>query len=180
MKSVRKLAAAALTGAAYAALTILTAPISYGAVQMRISEVLCVLPFFIPCTGWGLFAGCIISNLFSAAGLLDVIFGPLATLLAALCMSMLGRRGRLSMTAAALACAMPVVFNGVIVGGVLAKALADLRAWPLFGLQVAAGEAVVLYAAGLPLLRLMLRTPVFRRLAEQINGAPLVDKHPET
>ena len=66
----RKLAAAAVTGAAYAALTMLLAPISYGAIQCRISEVLCILPFFIPCTAWGLFAGCAIANLLSAAGIL--------------------------------------------------------------------------------------------------------------
>lgn len=48
----RKLAAAAVTGAAYAALTMLLAPISYGAIQCRVSEVLCILPFFIPCTAW--------------------------------------------------------------------------------------------------------------------------------
>ena len=81
----RKLAAAAVTGAAYAALTMLLAPISYGAIQCRVSEVLCILPFFIPCTAWGLFAGCAIANLLSAAGIFDVVFGSLATLLAALC-----------------------------------------------------------------------------------------------
>ena len=81
----RKLTAAAVTGAAYAALTMLLAPISYGAIQCRVSEVLCILPFFIPCTAWGLFAGCAIANLLSAAGIFDVVFGSLATLLAALC-----------------------------------------------------------------------------------------------
>ena len=77
----RKLAAAAVTGAAYAALTMLLAPISYGAIQCRVSEVLCILPFFIPCTAWGLFVGCAIANLLSAAGIFDVVFGSLATLL---------------------------------------------------------------------------------------------------
>ena len=85
----RKLAAAAVTGAAYAALTMLLAPISYGAIQCRVSEVLCILPFFIPCTAWGLFAGCAIANLLSAAGIFDVIFGSLATLLAALCLPLM-------------------------------------------------------------------------------------------
>ena len=87
----RKLTAAAVTGAAYAALTMLLAPISYGAIQCRVSEVLCILPFFIPCTAWGLFAGCAIANLLSAAGIFDVVFGSLATLLAALCTAWLGR-----------------------------------------------------------------------------------------
>ncbi len=49
----RKLTAAAVTGAAYAALTMLLAPISYGAIQCRVSEVLCILPFFHPLHGVG-------------------------------------------------------------------------------------------------------------------------------
>lgn len=49
----RKLTAAAVTGAAYAALTMLLAPISYGAIQCRVSEVLCILPFFHPLHGMG-------------------------------------------------------------------------------------------------------------------------------
>ena len=46
--NLRKLTAAAIVGAAYAALTIALAPISYGAIQCRISEVLCILPYFLP------------------------------------------------------------------------------------------------------------------------------------
>ena len=113
----RKLTAAAVTGAAYAALTMLLAPISYGAIQCRVSEVLCILPFFIPCTAWGLFVGCAIANLLSAAGIFDVIFGSLATLLAALCTAWLGRgRGAQSWVRCILAALMPVVFNFVLVG----------------------------------------------------------------
>ena len=59
----QRLAAAAVVGAAYAALTMALAPISYGTVQFRISEVLCILPYFMPFTSWGLFAGCLIANL---------------------------------------------------------------------------------------------------------------------
>ena len=51
------LAAAAIVGAAYAVLTMALAPISYGAIQLRVSEVLCILPYFMPCTAWGLFIG---------------------------------------------------------------------------------------------------------------------------
>ena len=58
----RSITAAAIVGAAYAALTMLLAPISYGAIQVRVSEALCILPYFLPCTAWGLFAGCAIAN----------------------------------------------------------------------------------------------------------------------
>ena len=147
----RKLAAAAVTGAAYAALTMLLAPISYGAIQCRVSEVLCILPFFIPCTAWGLFAGCAIANLLSAAGIFDVVFGSLATLLAALCTAWLGRgRGAQSWVRCILAALMPVVFNFVFVGAVLTWSLTDAvfphlnASFWVFGGQVALGEIVVL------------------------------------
>ena len=65
----RQLAAAAVVGAAYAALTMALAPISYGPIQMRVSEVLCVLPYFMPVTTWGLFIGCALANIISAAGI---------------------------------------------------------------------------------------------------------------
>ena len=59
------LATCAVVAAAYAALTIALAPISYGAVQFRVSEALTILPFFIPGTVWGLTAGCVLANLFT-------------------------------------------------------------------------------------------------------------------
>lgn len=166
--STRKLAAAAVTGAAYAALTMLLAPISYGAVQMRVSEVLCILPFFIPCTAWGLFAGCALANLLSASGVLDVVFGSLATLGACLCIAALGRgRGARSWARCILAALMPVVWNAVIVGFVLLWTITDTafgRFSALFWVlaaQVGAGELVVMGALGLPLLRLLPRNPQF-------------------
>lgn len=78
--STRKLAAAAVVGAAYAALTLVLAPISFGLVQFRVSEALCILPAFVPCTAWGLWAGCAIANLAGGYGLPDIVFGSLATL----------------------------------------------------------------------------------------------------
>ncbi len=77
------LAAAAIVGAAYAVLTMALAPISYGAIQLRVSEVLCILPYFMPCTAWGLFIGCAVANLLTG-NIFDIIFGSLATLGAAL------------------------------------------------------------------------------------------------
>ena len=73
---------AAAVGAAYAVLSLFSSVFSltFGVVQCRFSEALCVLPFFFPETVWGLFAGCLITNLLSPYGLLDLIVGSLATL----------------------------------------------------------------------------------------------------
>ena len=144
----RKLTAAAVTGAAYAALTMLLAPISYGAIQCRVSEVLCILPFFIPCTAWGLFAGCAIANLLSAAGIFDVVFGSLATLLAALLTWRMAKRGMPKW----LLPLPSVVFNGLIIGALLVYAYGVPVSYPLAVLYVAAGQAVACYVLGMPLM----------------------------
>ena len=57
------LAQGAMIAAIYVVLTILFAPISFGPVQFRISEALCILPFFTPAAVPGLFVGCLLSNL---------------------------------------------------------------------------------------------------------------------
>ena len=103
-----KLATAAVVGACYAVLTMILAPISYGAVQFRVSEALCILPFFMPCTAWGLFGGCIIANLLTG-NIFDIVFGSLATLAAALITAEIGRRGH-DLGRKILACLMPVLF----------------------------------------------------------------------
>ena len=71
----------ALIAALYTALTAALAPISFGAVQFRVSEALCVLPYFTPAAVPGVFAGCLLSNLLCGAAVPDVIFGSLATLI---------------------------------------------------------------------------------------------------
>jgi uncharacterized membrane protein len=168
--SIRKIAFAASAAAVYAVLTMILAPISYGPIQFRISEVLCILPFFFPFTTWGLFVGCVIANLLSAYGVPDIVFGSLATLLAALCTMAIGRAGRDSAALKAAACLPPVVFNGVLVGALIAwyEASSSSRAfWPAFlanSLWVGFGELVVLYVLGLPALILLPRSGFFRTL----------------
>ena len=156
----------AITGALYAALTMLLAPVSYGTLQFRLSEALCVLPFFLPYTSVGLFLGCAIANTLSAAGILDIVFGSLATLGAALCTAALGRRTRRSGETAPLpvrlaACLSPVVWNGAVVGAVLAGSFTPQSGFRggfwLFGGQVALGELGVMLLLGLPLLSLLPR-----------------------
>jgi uncharacterized membrane protein len=166
----RKIAFAAVIGAAYAALTMVLAPISFGPYQLRISEALCILPFFFPYSVWGLFIGCVISNLISAYGAPDVIFGALATLLAALCTMSAGKLGRGSTVSKILACLPPVVFNALIVGALitLAPGAVSKATWPMFltySLSIGLGEFAVMYALGLPALVFLPRTGFFKTLS---------------
>ena len=55
--------------------------LSYGSIQLRISEALTILPLFFPEAVVGLFIGCLISNILGN-GILDIVFGSLATLIA--------------------------------------------------------------------------------------------------
>ena len=77
------LAQGALIAALYVALTLAFAPISFGALQVRISEALTILPLFTSAAIPGLFVGCVLANLLGGAIVWDVVFGSLATLIGA-------------------------------------------------------------------------------------------------
>ena len=168
-----KLATAAVVGACYAVLTMILAPISYGAVQFRVSEALCILPFFMPCTAWGLFGGCIIANLLTG-NIFDIVFGSLATLAAALLTAEIGRHGH-DLGRKILACLMPVLFNAVVVGAVITSAYNGLNIFSrpaAFGLnaaQVGLGEAAVLFVIGLPMMYYLPGLKFFREFTIKLN-----------
>lgn len=88
---VRFLALSAVIAALYAVLTYAAAAVNlaYGPFQFRFSEALTVLPAFTPAAIPGLAVGCLLSNLASPLGIVDWVFGTLATLLAACCTYML-------------------------------------------------------------------------------------------
>ncbi len=168
------LAVVGLIAAAYAALTILLAPISYGPIQFRVSEALTVLPFLMPGTVWGVFIGCLLANLYTGS-VLDIVFGSLATLLAGLLTAWFGRKGSTVKTRL-LGCLMPVLFNAVIVGAVLTWGY-QLQSFPdsplaSFGfnaLTVGLGEAGVLYLIGYTLLRQLPKIKVIREFIARFN-----------
>ncbi|HZX46171.1 MAG TPA: QueT transporter family protein [Clostridia bacterium] len=144
---IKLLARSAMIAGIYAAVTISFAPISYGPVQVRISEALTVLPFLWPEAVMGLFVGCIIANSLGGLGIWDIGLGSLATLLAAWLTS--------KTTKPWLAPLPPVLVNGVIVGGYLSL-LYNMPWWSTMA-YVAAGQVVACYLLGLPLLHLMLK-----------------------
>lgn len=145
----RSLCVSAVIAALYAALTLLLAPISYGPIQLRLSEAMTLLPTVLPQAIPGLFVGCLIANLYTGM-LTDIIFGSLATLLAAVGTFLLRKKPL-------LAAACPVVANGVIVGLVLSLS-ANLPV-ALTMAEVALGEAAAVLA-GFVILGAMKRAKV--------------------
>lgn len=92
---------AAVIAAVYAILTVVLSPISYGPIQFRLSEALTILPAFTPAAVPGLFIGCLIANLMSPVGLVDIICGSAATLIAAFISYKLRKRPLLVLAPAA-------------------------------------------------------------------------------
>jgi Predicted membrane protein len=80
--SARMIAITGITAAVYMAATLAIAPLSYGAIQLRFSEIMVLLAFIDPAYAAGLILGCAMSNLFSTVGMIDVIFGTLGTVVA--------------------------------------------------------------------------------------------------
>ncbi|MEW6307847.1 MAG: QueT transporter family protein [Bacillota bacterium] len=165
----RNVARVAAIAAVYAALTMLMAPISYGPVQVRVSELLTVLPYFTPLATPGLFLGCLLANVFGgmalgwATGLwiFDVTLGSLATLLAAYLTGLTRRRG-LSL----LAPLPPVLINPLIVGSYLQQIFGN-NYWLTVG-YIFVGQVVACYILGLPLLLLIRRHAKLRAIVAGI------------
>jgi len=143
--SIKSLTLSAMVAALYTALTLVFQPISFQQVQFRISEALTLLPVLFVEAVPGLTAGCLISNLLAGANPYDVVFGTLATLLAAL----FTRKMRRNVWLAALP---PVLCNGIIIGLVLTYAYGIDLLW-LNMLTVSLGQAVVCFALGVPMVK---------------------------
>ncbi len=152
---VKSLARAGMIAAIYAALTLIFAPISFNAVQFRISEAMTVLPMLLPEAVPGLAVGCLVANILGGAALPDVIGGTLATLIAAILTRMLRKKPVLAM-------ASPVVINGLIVGPLVYfcyeyKSIFSLGALSFTVFTVALGEAVVVAILGMLLIKALPR-----------------------
>ncbi len=152
----KRMLQAALIGTAYCVVTLLLAPISYGPVQFRISEALTVLPALTGMGVPGLIVGCALANIMGPYGLLDVIFGTLATSLAAVGSYLLRKHDLLVPLP-------PVICNGLIVGATLHYGYGIPGLWACMG-WVAFGELVVCYGLGIPLLKVLKKK--YRRIFE--------------
>ena len=161
-KSTVYIVQAAVIAALYAALTILQNTLLPGtasmAVQFRVAEVLTILAVFTPAAIPGLTIGCVIANIssLSVLGPYDLIFGSIASLLAAVLMYLLRNKRLFKLPVAAAL--MPALANGILVGFEIEFFFVEggfhFGDFLLQGGCVALGELGVLIVLGLPLARL--------------------------
>ena len=156
----RQIALNGIVAGLYAAITILTASFAYGNIQFRISEALMMLLLFEPSLTVGLTIGCLIANLFSTVSVLDIVIGTAATLLACLLTTRIKKP--------ALAPLPTILVNAVMVGAMLSWLyMPSEQFWNgllVFGGEVGAGEAAVLYVLGIPLYYAMKKTNFIEKL----------------
>jgi len=168
------IARAALIAALYFVLTAFLPAISYGPVQIRISEALTLLPALMPVSATlGLFAGCLLANLYGMAmsitGIYDVIFGSLATLVAALLTTRIKKKPFLPLPT--------IIVNAVVVSAYIwqyfigslkiewLKNLSPTMRYLFTIVSIGMGEAIATYFLGLPL---------FLALEKQLEGKKLL------
>lgn len=146
----RYLVQGGMIAALYVVLTYLAqlAGLASGAVQLRLSEALTVLPMLTPAAVPGLFVGCLLANLFTGCAPWDVVCGSLATLAGALLTALLRRR-RAPLWTAPLP---PILCNTLVVPPVLLLVYHAEGTLPFFYLTVFAGELLSCGVLGLLLL----------------------------
>ncbi|MBR4112428.1 MAG: QueT transporter family protein [Ruminiclostridium sp.] len=140
---------AAIIAALYVVLTYFASMLglSNGAIQIRFSEALTILPYFTPAAIPGLFIGCIISNLLAGAIVWDVVFGSLATLIGAVFTYLLRKKTKW------LAPLPPIAANTIIVPLVLSYAYGVPDGLPYLALTVGIGEVISCGILGMLLLK---------------------------
>ncbi len=115
MQSLTKnLARAGIIAGLYIVLTLLTLPLSSGAVQVRVSEILTLLPLIYIEAVPALFIGCLLSNLISGCAVLDVVLGSLVTLLSAGLTFIVGKFIKIKPTKLFVGGIFPVVLNAFL------------------------------------------------------------------
>lgn len=176
------LARVGVIAAAYAACTLIAllflGSLAWGPIQFRVSEALCVLALFTPAAIPGLTLGCVIANVMNIVisgtgmlGMLDVVFGSLATFAGALFTWKMRRHPLVAIAGPVLANALivpaylPLLLQGVGFYTIPFTTISLDSSWPfmyLFGLvTTGVGEAVIMYVLGYPLARSLAKTPMF-------------------
>ncbi len=162
-KSTKYIVQAAVIAALYAVLTFLQNTLLPGsasmAVQFRVSEILTILAVFTPAAIPGLTIGCVIANIssLSVLGPYDLIFGSLASLIAAILIRAFRNIRLFSLPV--LSAIMPAIANGLFVGFEIEFFFVEggfhFADFLIQGGLVALGELGVLIVLGLPLAKII-------------------------
>ena len=155
-KKIRYLTEAAIVAALYVVLTLFSKPLTIGVVEVRFSEALCVLPFLMPSSVWGLFAGCFIANIFNGS-IVDVIFGSLATLIGAYIASKIKIKWL---------CPLPTVISNTVIIPFVIMTYLDSWHTPTYFfnlLLVFVSEIASVYIVGMILLLALEKNKLFKR-----------------
>lgn len=155
-KNTRFLTQSALIAALYVALTFVSSSmgLASGAIQIRISEALTILPMFSLAAVPGLFIGCLTANLLTGAALWDVILGACATLLGALGTYRWGKNYYLAVI-------FPIVANTLIIPFVLKLAYGVGEGYQFLFLTIFAGELISCGVFGTILGKALNKTKIF-------------------
>ena len=150
---------AAIIAALYALLTFMLWEFSSLAIQVRLSEIMCILPAFTAAAIPGLTFGCAFANLI-AGNIIDAVFGSLATLVASYLTYLIGKYIKNRKLAIFLMPLPAVVCNAIAIPFILYYGygmhsfLGSAHALPVMGLyalSVGIGQAIVCYGGGIPL-----------------------------
>ncbi len=173
MKSnVKYLCDAAMIAAIYVVLNMVFMPISFGPIQCRVSEMLTVLPAFLPAAIPGVAIGCLIANILGGAIIPDIIFGTLATLIAAVASYMLTAKLQADVVKSHSAGAAfrlyavlpPIISNTIIVPLVLKYAYGYGDALYFMMFTVCVGEIISVAGLGNILITVAARVPLLAAL----------------
>lgn len=153
MNLTQKIVRTGLIAAIYTVITMAIAPLGYGPIQFRVSEVLVLLAFIDPFYTVGLTLGCLLANIFGGYGVLDIVFGTLATFISCKGIELTRRlieKDTLSLIVASL---WPVVINGVIIGLMLSY----ITKTPFYinMAQVGLSEFIIVTIIGVPVFKLL-------------------------
>jgi len=152
--NIMSLVTAAMIAALYVVLSfaIRLLGLDSGAIQVRVSEALTILPYFTPSAIPGLTIGCLLFNLLSGAAVLDVIFGTLATLAGAVGSRLIGKTAKKVSWMKYLVAVPPILANAFIVPWILKTAYGLADAYWYLVVTVGIGEIISCGVLGLMLM----------------------------
>lgn len=148
-KSSKNLARAGIIGAIYLATTLLLYPISFGGMQIRVAEGLTLLPILFPESIIGLTVACMVANFFGN-GILDVIFGTLATLIASILTYLTTKKIKNDYLKIAVGGIFPIILNALIVPFTFLAVTSLKELYLISAIQIFIGQFIAVYLFGSP------------------------------